>query len=148
MCLWKEELHLKPTCFVPYLKIINTVLTINISILNKLSEKLRNQAVFDLLTKQYFARFDQYNSRTIWPAESQMPFLSLSDNLLKDAYIIIIKKKNSVDNSQNSTQNMLYFCLSWSNPILKGKSYSNSVQMFLVCTEVTVCRWCTVCGYP
>ena len=93
MCLWKEELQLKPTCFVPYLKIINTVLTINISILNKLSEKLRNLAVFDLLTKQYFARFDQYNSRTIWPAESQMPFLSLSDNLLKDAYIIIIKKK-------------------------------------------------------
>ena len=64
--------------FMHYLKIIITVFK-------------KCQRFLSFWSKQYFARFDQYNSRTAWPSEILRPFLSFSANLLQDTCIILTK---------------------------------------------------------
>ena len=86
--------------FVRYLKIIITAFKM-IASWSKLSEKLTNdikllvgQKVLESLIKTIILDVVINNSRTSWIIEILMPFLSFSDDLLQDAYIIF---QNIVD---------------------------------------------------
>ena len=104
------------TCFVSYLKIINTALKNNKTIQKRIAwetqkwhwnfNKPKGTWVID---QNNILHVLINNSRTAWHTKISMPFVSFSDKLLLGNQIIFPKK--SADNVWDSAQNVLNFGL-------------------------------------
>ena len=81
-----------------------------------MSEKLKNGTyiIIGLAVSSYWSNSILHNFRTAWPTKFLMPFFSVSDNLLQDAYTTFQKKKGWF---WESAQNMLNFVLQCSFPL-------------------------------